>query len=292
MTNLTIAKILEPVDVPISQDNKEKYIKFSHRDFVNPLAWLRFRDNVPMTCYDFADVNQWWRYFYISIGLTEGCVIVEGEEGSGKSTWMYKVARDMRELFGKGVTFLKDLPVLDGFGEADSIGAAGFMEEWAKLTVLSKDKNYQRDSIEELQKYSKLYNRVICDDEAHEDMRRRGMNKYGMYLADFIKQRRHYHNLMIFCTPNAKKDLGKSEVLDRITHHVECKFGELEPGKSFYKIFWKRYRITKTMQLTPSEYGNIFDSWNIIGMPENIDNKRARQLERGFGKGNANTGLI
>lgn len=248
-----------------------KDIFFTPEDFTSEQAYLRLAKGSPyLTQADFVDINQYRRYFILSCGLLEGVVIVGGRERSGKSLFMYHLAYQIRELFGKPcVLNRKPRP---GFGECYIIPDDEFKTELDKYNEIVKevealqlgdDSEFPPDiqqRLRELKFYSKVY---VLDEAYRETAKDRRTNRARAY-GELVRQWGHLHTLFIFASPNPR-DIDVRLIYERKTHQVSCVYDE---GKCHYKIFVNTPFIqgmVKAMELVPEEWGHIWYSHNLIG---------------------------
>lgn len=261
-------------------------VLFTREDFTDRDSWYKFLlltsggfgytiDDMKM--YDFRREAQWRRYWILTMGLTEGIVILGGDIGSGKSLFMYWLAYRLKTLFGKRATF--DIPPEESFGDFDVTSADIFITEWAELTKLALKKGLEKPTPEFLTEHSSLYNRAYGLDEAHKHMPKRGLTKYGMLLHDFNLAHRHLHNLMMFPTAQPKS-LAIQELTEIATHFIICAKDRFEPDLCTYQIKRKRPEYFREMELHPNEWSHLWDTHSLIGMRENVDPKLLKQLNK------------
>lgn len=245
-----------------------KSIVFLPSDFTNRRAWERLCLGYELRGEDFKDLNMWKRYWYLAYSLTEGTIIVSGPEGSGKSQWMYYTAYHMRELFGKGCTF--DIEPKDTFGPYRSIDDASFVEELSKfkeIAVMEKAlerKDITREAFEEALNDVKLFNAVIGIDEAYDKLEKARRGNFAVNLGRLIRKYRHFHNLFILLSPDAK-DIDRRMAWQRRTHEVHCYFDGIRGHPCRYNIWWRRPNNWTGQQLTPANWAFLWESENIIG---------------------------
>lgn len=269
-----VTDIPEIVRVPVNGCDD---VFFMREDFYDDTAWLRFLLNEEMKWWDFKTKNKWIQYFILSMGLTEGIVLVGGKLRSGKSLWMHWIAMQLRDLFGKRVTC--DVRPAKGFGEYSFTNADIFVNEWSNLSKTINDSGEDNIDRIELDKHSTLCNRVYFLDEAHKSMPKRGLTKYGMMLGDANIVTYHFHNLMVYATGQVKL-LDNQHLVELATHRVLCGWGLFSKGKCGYIIQRVNPQISKQMELDPSEWSHIWNTHSLITMRENVDKKLLRQKER------------
>lgn len=321
-----------------------KPVVFKSSDMIHLKYWRRLLDGVTnLGQYAFADELQFKKYFYLTSGLLEGTVIVHGKERSGKSCWCNYTGYWIRELFGKGTTFIntrpkkgkmprslrdevklwnsvtkqqethtvysilvkeglevnKSIPVLleelrdkikaryiggdysgvsplanellktlDGYGNFDYLNDQMLVEE---LDLLKQLTNMQNDlaedddimpDIQDKLKQSRLYNRVIFLDEAHQHMEGSRITNRVRAYSRLLPQYGHIHSLIILATQN-ERILPQELIYERRTHDVGCSF-DIRKQKCSYTIFWKRQGISKSQEITPAKWSHIWDTHNLV----------------------------
>lgn len=237
-------------------------------DFTSDRAWERLCLGYMLRDTDFKDLNMWKRYWYLAYWLTEGVVIVSGEEGSGKSQWMYYTAWHMRELFGKGCTF--DIPPKESFGVYRSIDDESFLEELEKFKEIAvMEKALERgeidkDEFEKALNNIKLFNTVIGIDEAYDKLERARRGNFAVNIGRLIRKYRHFHNLFILLSPD-EDDIDRRMAFRRRTHQVHCFFDRIKGHPCRYNIWYRRPNRWTGQELTPERWSWLWESENIIG---------------------------
>jgi hypothetical protein len=271
-----MATKLAPVGLDIDDRPREipvpgcQPIIFRPKDFVNELSWVRFLIDEQLTENDFADVDQWKRYFYWTLGLLNGgVIIIGGPEGNGKSCWMYYTAYHMRDLFGKKCTF--DVAPKNTFGAYSLLDEdTEFQDQlraFGKLALMEKKvengEATREDFDKELSKLE-LYNRVIGTDEAYEKLDKSHRTNYSKDIGKLVRKWRHYYNLFMFVSPDPR-DIDRRMVYDRRSHEVRCWGEVMYEGVLTYEILWKRKGVKKVQHITPAKWSFLWETHNIIG---------------------------
>lgn len=242
-------------------------VVFTPDDFTSQRSWERLCLGFPLKDYDFVDIDMWKRYWYLVYKLTEGCVVVGGPEGNGKSLWMYYTAYHQSKLFGKGCTF--DIPPRETFGNYRTIDEDSFCEELDKfkdVAVIEKEVELgilPRERLTEALNDIKLYNSVIGIDEAYDKLEKSRRGNFAVNMGRLIRKYRHFHILIILVTPDID-DIDKRMAFKRRTHVVHCYRNEVT-GKCRYNIWYRRPNLWTGQELTPGNWGFLWTSENIIG---------------------------
>ncbi len=245
----------------------EKPAMFSHLDFARDKAWERFKHGDPyIRKDDFINPEKFKKYFIISMGLTEGNVIVHGKEGGGKSLWSYHIAYQINSLFGKKCT-LKPKPKKPVWEFTDSMTSLQLVEEIDGLKELTgkandlTEEDQDSSEMQEMLAKSKLYRRIIVDDESYQDLEPKRQTNTTIAWGRLVRQHAHLHSLFIFIAPD-KRDIAGRLIYNRRTHEVSCsKYG----GICHYVIFWQNEQVQRSMTLDPRDWLWLWRRDNLVG---------------------------
>jgi hypothetical protein len=265
VTREIIALAKDQVEVDISGHHS---VMFSHLDFAKEKAWDRIRKGDPyIGVSDFVNPEKFKKYFIISLGLTEGTVVVHGTEGGGKSLWAYHMAHQLLELFEKKCTLMPKPKKPYWQYRADSITGKQLEEEidyLKELTGRANDLTEEDEDSDELQSLltqSKLYKRAVVDDESYQDLEKTRITNVTRGWGRLVRQYAHLHSLFMFLSPD-KRDIAERLIYDRRTHEVSCsKHG----GICHYTIMWRREGITRPMELDPKTWLWLWRRDNLVG---------------------------
>jgi hypothetical protein len=236
-------------------------------DFVNWRGWERLCLGMNLRAEDFKDLDNYKRYFYVAYRITEGIIVVSGEFGSGKSLIMYKIAYDLRNLFGKKCTF--DVPPLETFGDYRTIKSAEFTEELekiGKLAEVEKQVELGHTSREEFNKQLdevKLFNATIGIDESYDKLEKRRSNNFSINMGHLMMKVRHFHNLFILVSPKANR-IDKGMAYDIRSHEIYCS-RDLVTNICRYRLWRKIDNAWTSFELNPSNWSHLWKTDNIIG---------------------------
>lgn len=242
-------------------------IIYSRGHFTSDRAWERLCLGYMLRDTDFKDLNMWKRYWYLAYRLTEGCVVVGGAEGNGKSLWMYYTGYYMRELFGRDSTY--DVSPKETYGLYRNIDDENFCEELEKFKDIALiEKEVERgdlpqERLNEALADVKLYNAVIGIDEAYDKLERARRGNFAVNMGRLIRKYRHFHILVILVSPDID-DIDKRMAFKRRTHEVHCYYNEVT-RKCRYNIWRRRQNVWTGQELTPERWSFLWESENIIG---------------------------
>jgi hypothetical protein len=248
---------------------------FAVTDFSCREAWECFLAGKPLDPDAFMETeagqDQWKRYFFLSIGLTEGVVMVYGAEGSGKSLFASYLAYQYKRLFLKPCTL--DWYPLPGFGPYDHIDVENLPEEFEKIAKLAKDEDkITDDQLAELCKNLKLYNRVFGIDEAYEKVDKSRRTNISIAYGRLNRLWRHFHNLMIYISPD-EDDFDRRMVWKRRTHTVSCGKDTIYEDTCSYTIKQRRTGLVRQMHLKPENWLHLWKSHNLRGITQTFKMK-------------------
>lgn len=252
-------------EVPGSQP-----VVFSINDMTTEKAWRKlYSGNTKIDAKFFKDPVKFRKYWYLSLGLTEGTMVIHGPERSGKSLFVHYIGYHLRELFGKPSTFINTRPK-KGYGDHAYLNDEMLIEE---LDLLKQATNMQNDLTEaddltpevklKLQQ-SKLYGRFVVLDEAHQHLEKSRLTNRVRAYARLVRQYGHLHTLIAFATQD-ERDLPPRFIYDRKTHEVGCSYkGWKRPAECVYTINWRREGITKALTITPENWEHIWNTHNLV----------------------------
>lgn len=248
-------------------------IQFHYTDVTNKEAWVRFNKGSPyLKPMDFWDEDTFKKYYLIASGLIEGNVMVYGKERSGKSLFCYHIAKQRRDLFGIKCT-LNRKPGRD-FGDYDLMPDDEFKEELTKFNEIVKEIEALGTTVDELPRHLKqaleklkFYKRTYLVDESYREVDKQHQTNRTKAYGDLVRQHGHLHSLFLFVSPDAN-DIAGRYIWNRRTHEVSCTKSGADCCK--YGIWWCGNDIVKTMELHPSEWGGLWDSYNLIGAAINL----------------------
>lgn len=244
-----------------------KDIILEPKDFSSWRCWERLCLGMSLRAEDFVEVDTYKKYFYLANGLTTGLITIGGYEGSGKSLILYKLAYDMRNLFGKRCTF--DSAPKETFGEYRLIDDMSFVEELkkfgevAKMEKLKEKGDVSKEDYEATLNDIKLYNTVIGIDEAYDKLDKSRRGNFAVNMGHFIRKYRHYHNLFLLATPDLD-DIDRRMAFKRRTHEIHCS-RDMITGVCRYRIWWRRPNTWNAIELTPQRWAFLWETHNVIG---------------------------
>ncbi len=236
-------------------------------DFVSWRGWERLCLGMNLRADDFNDLDNYKRYWYVAYRLTEGIIIVSGDFGSGKSLWMYKIAWDLRNLFGKKCTF--DVPPLETFGDYRTIKSHEFTDELEKIGKLAEVEkqvelgHMSRAEFNEQLDEVKLFNATIGIDESYDKLEKRRSNNFSINMGHLMMKVRHFHNLFILVSPKANR-IDRGMAYDIRSHEVYCSRDQAT-NECRYRIWRKVDGAWTSHTLTPSNWSHLWKTDNIIG---------------------------
>lgn len=259
-------------------------LAFRREDFAYEISWQKFLHGERLRPLDFRDQQKYTMYFLLDLELVDYAVIVLGGlKGGGKSLFATWLAKQNKDLFGKGATM--NYRLYDNFGEYNYINKQTFIDEWVKLTSLAdrEDTNSLIERLVELTKYSAFYNRTIVFDEAKKWVwKRRPMAKTLEYCSELVDIVRHNHNVMVFACPNAENIVDVETIWEGRTHEIHCGFNTTYLGCATYQIKHRNSGKIRTLHLPADKWGQYYETHNLIGMSIPItakDVKDARKRE-------------
>ena len=191
--------------------------------------------------------------FYAQIKT--GVMVITGEPGSGKETFMHFLLWKLRTLF-KGFRVLLDKKPRMLFGRYIPFSEEILMDEWKNLSDRYRSGKY--DLKRDFARYSKkkeIINQLVNHwTEQNESL----FYNAGMGLAEFwryfynrephnpmnkavsplLRRYRHHHLLVIGTTPDIE-ELDTKSCLRRLTHEIRCQQTSI-PGYHAYTIYKRR----------------------------------------------------
>jgi hypothetical protein len=218
----------------------------------------------------FIKYDDYVKYWLLMMRLTEGTVVVSGDEGSGKSLWGSWISYKLKNLFvGKKVT--ANFYLSEGFGEYEYLDPASeFQGEMEKLAaVASKENELDDEELFKLLKNIKLYNRVLLFDEAHEIAEKSRRTNLTRALGSLNRLFRHLHNLTIYISQD-KEDFDKRMIFNRRTHTISCSHESMYLNTCTYLVSYKRSNFTRMMHLQPADWAHLWKSENIRGLSQSV----------------------
>lgn len=206
-----------------------------------------------------------------------GLMLVEGDNGSGKSLFLATMGWKMKKFFNK--TICMDFHPEPAFGDYKYMGDAELLEELQAINIKAKTKaeqiaegevkfgkwaesgpgSYLRDSVWLLQEGYRYFER------------RRPADKLGMLYGYLVQQKRHFGMLMAVEATNVNL-LDDFRFIPRIDFWVKCSwFGQQHTA--VYQIENRRLPLGhplkfKGLTIDAKHWGQLYDTRNPINMRE------------------------
>lgn len=260
---------------------QQEELAFSREDFAYEISWQKFLKGERLRDFDFADRDNYTRYFLIDLELVDwAVVIVSGLKRSGKSllgTWL---AYELKRLFGKGATL--NYRPKEAFGEYSYMTEQSFIDEWVKLTELAdrEDANQLIDNLMELTRQSQFYNHAMIFDEAKKWVWKRKSNARMLtYITELVDLAAHNHNVMLFMCPNAEHIVDRITIWEGRTHEVYCSFNTTYQDCATYMIRRRNDGAVRWLHLPAKKYAHLWESWNLIAMSRPLTKKQMNEAQ-------------
>ncbi len=218
----------------------------------------------------FIDYDNYTRYWLLMMRLTEGTVVISGDERSGKSLLASWLGYKLKTLF-KGKKVTANFYLREGFGEYEYLDPTSeFQAEMEKLAaVAEREKDLDDDGLFKLLKHIKLWNRIILLDEAHEIAEKSRRTNLTRALGSLNRLYRHLHNLTIYISQD-KEDFDKRMIFNRRTHTISCAYESTYKETCSYIITYKRANFSRPLHLQPADWAHLWKSENIRGLSQSV----------------------
>lgn len=216
----------------------------------------------------------------------EGTILVKGQPGAGKTTWMIYCAYIRRKFWGFPI--VSNIPLKPTIGEYTYIDTETLVNEFLKVNeAVEKDLKKTRQhskklSVQEVKEADSawagsgvnLHKCTLVWDEGYGSLdRRRAMSPKLILLSYLVQQRRHFGSLILIAS-STEKLLDDIRINPFATHEVNC--GHYPEIKlSAYDVFNRHapYRPglnPQRMTLEILNWTRLFDSFCPVGIDKGI----------------------
>jgi len=207
----------------------------------------------------------------------EGTVLVKGNPGAGKTTFMVYCAYIRRKFWGYPI--VSNIPLKDAIGEYTYVDTETLVDEFLKVNkAVERDLKNKEQSKKKLSERDtnvadsawagskvNLYKCTLIWDEGYGSLdRRRAMSPKLILLSYLVQQRRHFGSLILIAS-SSERLLDEVRINPFTTHEVNCgHYPDLM--LSAYDVFFKYApfifgRNPQRLTLDIENWKDLFDSF-------------------------------
>jgi len=218
--------------------------------------------------------------------LRMGLMLVTGDPGSGKNTWMFYLLWKLKTLF-KGFKVLLDKKPRMLFGPYIPFNETMVVTEFQKLNDKYKGVESEAEiDFAENSQNKEMLNKIIREWMGNDELfgnAGMGLDEFWRYfynrdphnpmnraISPLFKRYRHYPLLVIGNTPH-KDELDIKSCLKYVTHEVRCTQTGI-PGEHIYLIYTTKWREGQQILEMTSSYPTIIQV-NALKPRERLDGK-------------------